>query len=134
MKLKKIKPEKSSLYFRKWLTSLTLRLKNFLYFLRRNLFLYFWKWNPALFSPSSKNKKIHPEKIYYTLLLKNVLYFFKRKLFVYFRNRKPQKESFSYISGNGNAEKILYISGGTSKAPKTKISYISPKKAMNKFF
>ena len=22
---------------------------------------YFCKWNPALFSPSSKNKKIHPE-------------------------------------------------------------------------
>ena len=44
------------------------------------------------------------------------------------------KESFSYISGNRNPKKILYISGGTSKAPKTKISYISPKEAMNKFF
>ena len=33
---------------------------------------------------------------------------------------------------NGNPEKILYISGGTSKAPKTKISYISPKRVFLK--
>ena len=31
--------------------------KNFLHFLKRKLFLYFWKWNPALFSPTWKNKK-----------------------------------------------------------------------------
>ena len=29
---------------------------------------------------------------------------------------------------------LSHISGGTSKASKTKISYISPKKVMNKFF
>ena len=44
---KKIHPEK---------ISYSLRLKNFLYFFKRKLFLYFCKWNPALFSPSSKNK------------------------------------------------------------------------------
>ena len=47
-----------------------------------------------------------------------------------------QNELFSYISGKGNPEKMFifqekrlsYISGGPSKAQKTKISYISPKK------
>ena len=38
-------------------------------------------------------KKIHPKKTSYTLILKNVLHFL----------------SFSYISGNGNPEKIIYI-------------------------
>ena len=39
------------------------------------------------------------------------------------------------ISGNRNPPKILFFtSRGTSKAPKTKIFYISPKKAINKFF
>ena len=41
-------------------------LENFLYFLKRTLSLYSSKWNPALFSPSSKNKKIWQEKISYT--------------------------------------------------------------------
>ena len=39
-----------------------------------------------------------------------------------------------YILENGNPEKICYISGRTSKAQKTKISYISPKKVMHTFF
>ena len=39
--------------------------ENFLYFLKRTLSLYSSKWNPALFSPSSKNKKIWQEKISY---------------------------------------------------------------------
>ena len=63
------------LYFTKW-NFLTLRLKNFLYCLKRKLSLDFRKWNPALFRPSSK--KNYPEKI-------------------------------SYISGNGNPEKISCI-------------------------
>ena len=33
-----------------------------------------------------------------------------------------------YILENKTPQKIPYVSGGTSKAPKTKISYISPKK------
>ena len=44
------------------------------------------------------------------------------------------KESFSCISGNGSPEKIIYILGGTSKIQKNKISFISSKKFMNKFF
>ena len=83
----------------------------------------------------------------------------KRKLFLYFGKRKPLKKILmlqetepSYFSGNGNSKKLYifqgltfftrkmtkthsektsYISGGTSKAPKTKIS---PKKVMNKIF
>ena len=31
-------------------------------------------------------------------------------------------------------QELSCISGGTSKAPETKTSYISPKKVMNKFF
>ena len=55
---------KKSLYFRKW-NFLALILKKFLYFLKRKLFLYLQKWNPALFSPSSKNNKSHLKKNYY---------------------------------------------------------------------
>ena len=48
----------------------------------------------------------------------------------------------SYISGNENPGKTSYILGSrafyiskrTSKAPKTKNYYISPKRVMNKFF
>ena len=140
------------LYFRKW-KFLALIIKKFLYF------LIFWETetlkkipisgsaNPnklllfqemKLFSPSSKNKKIHSEKVSNTLILKSFLYFLKRKLFLYFRERKPHKisqivskESFRYISGNRNPEKMLYISGGTSQSPKTKIS---PKKSYGLFF
>ena len=63
-KNKKIHPEKNSLHFGK-LNFLTLRFRNFLYFLKRKLFLYFRKWNPALFNSSPKNKKVHREKIPY---------------------------------------------------------------------
>ena len=34
----------------------------------------------------------------------------------------------------GNPENIPYISRGTSKGPKAKISYISPEKVMSNFF
>ena len=30
------------------------------FFLKRKLFLYFWKWNPAVFTPGSKNEKNPP--------------------------------------------------------------------------
>ena len=49
-----------------------------------------------------------------------------------------QESELSYTLGNGkihvNTRKIPYISGETSKAPKTKTSYTSPKKIMNKSF
>ena len=61
---KKIHPEKNSLCFQKW-NFLALILKKFLYFLKGKLFLYFWKWNHALFSPKSEIKKIlHPKNSY----------------------------------------------------------------------
>ena len=45
-----------------------------------------------------------------------------------------RKKAF-YILENKTPKKILYISGGiTSKASKTKISYISPKQLMKNFF
>ena len=56
LKKKQIHLRRISLYSRKW-SFLTLTLKSLLYFLKRKLFLYFRKWNPAVFSPSSKNKK-----------------------------------------------------------------------------
>ena len=46
-KIKKIHSEKNSLHFRKW-NFLTLRLKNFLYFLKKKFFLYFLKKVPIL--------------------------------------------------------------------------------------
>ena len=53
--------------------------KNFLYFPKRRLFLYFRKWNPALFSLSSRNKKspLQKNKNNYAL-----------------RNGRPQKTSY----------------------------------------
>ena len=83
-KIKKIHPEKNSLYFQKW-NFLALLLKKFLHFLKRKLFLYSQKWNPALFSPSSKNKKIYPKKTSYIFL--------KRKLFLCFRKLRPRRNS-----------------------------------------
>ena len=59
----------------------------------------------AHFSPSSKNKKIHPEKISYTLILKKFLHFLKRKLFLYFREWKPRK-NFSSENKIDPTEKI----------------------------
>ena len=97
-KIKKIHPEKNSLYLRKW-NFLALILKKFLYFLKRKLFIYFWKWNPAFFSPSSKNKKIHPENISHTSGNGNL-----EKTYHIF-----SKENFSYISGNGNPKKFLIV-------------------------
>ena len=70
-KIKKYSSEKNSLSLRKR-NFLALIFKTLLYFLKRNLFLYFGKWNPELLIPSSKSKKILPEKI-----------------FLYFRKWKP---------------------------------------------
>ena len=73
--------------------------KAFLKFSQKKAFLIFLEMNPALFSPSSKNKKIQ--------LQVN---------FVYFREWKPLKnfyflkKSCSYISGNRKPGKTLHIS------------------------
>ena len=44
-------------------------IKECLICLKRKLFLHFWKWNSALFSPSSKNEKIPFKKIIIQLIL-----------------------------------------------------------------
>ena len=116
-KNKKINTEKNSLYFRKW-NFLTLRLKNFLYFLKRKLFWYFRKWNPSIFKPSSKNKIIiiitiiHPKGISYTIVLKNFLYFSKWKpskkiifsqkndFLVFWETETPKKNSLYFWKRN----------------------------------
>ena len=96
---KKSIPKKKFLYFRKW-NFLALILTKFLYFRKRRLFLYVQKWNPALFSPGLKNKKIYSEKnfLYFRKPFgaseKNSYVFLKRKLFLYFRKRKPRRKSF----------------------------------------
>ena len=67
--------------------------KNSFIFPRESFFLYFWKWNPALFSLSSRNKKTHPEKVFYTS-----------------GNGNPEKNFLcSYVSRKGNPEKILFF-------------------------
>ena len=55
---------------------LALIFKKLSYFLKRNLFLYFRKWNPALFIPSLKIKKKTP-----------------RETFLYFRKTETLKIS-----------------------------------------
>ena len=79
-KTKNIYTAKNPLYFQKW-NLLALILKKFLYFLKRKLFLFSWKQNIVLVTPSSKNKRNPFEES-----------------FLYFRKWKPPKTS--YISGS----------------------------------
>ena len=91
-------------------------IKFHLFYLKRDLLLYFQKWNPVLFSPSSKNKEDPPREN------------FSRERFSYTsRNGGPgktsyifSKESFSYILENENSEKTPYISGNIKKLSETK--------------
>ena len=61
------------------------------------IFLYFPEWNSALFSLSSRDKKIHPEKISYTSGNGTPKFFlhFRKQNFILFSETK-----LSYISGN----------------------------------
>ena len=115
---KKSIPKKNSLYFRKR-NFLGLILTKFLYFLKRRLFLYVQKWNPALFSPGLKIKKSTPRKTSYTSenfsgLPKKILMFFS-------------KESCSYISENGNLEENLLNIKKPFIFQETELSYIPRK-------
>ena len=65
---------------KKW-NFLPLILKKFLYFLKGKLFLYFWKWNHALFRPRSKNKKNPPPQ----------------ENFLYFRRQTGNKILFQFL-------------------------------------
>ena len=127
-KRKKIHPAKYSLYFRKW-NFLTLRLKNFLYLLKRKLFLYFRKWNPALsgLKPQNLSVKQFPKKT----RLEKISYIFSNESFPYkcpprtFWSWPPKaySEKISYMFsknpqffGNKNLKKILIFQ-------ETKFSY-----------
>ena len=81
-----------------------LSTKKFLYFLKRKHFLYFRKRNLALFSLSSRNKKIQPKKIYYTSGSRNTEktchIFLKRTPLLYFGKRKPPKTSLYFRKRN----------------------------------
>ena len=115
-KNEKIHTEKNSLYLRKW-NVLTLRLKRLLYLLKRKLSLYFQKWNPGLYSPSSKNKKDSPSE--------NFLYFRKRKPrknFLYFLifQKTEIRKKIHYISGNRNPRKLLIFQEVSLQAQKMK--------------
>ena len=72
--------------------------------------------------PSPKNKKTHSEFFFF--------FFFFSLHFGKWNFLAPNLKSYYIFSKRG----FSYISGGTFKAPKTKISYISQKKVMNKFF
>ena len=64
-----------------------------------------------------------------TKTIKKLLTFSQKKAFLIFWKTENPKKLF--ISQETD---FSYISGGTSKALKTKVSYISPKKVINKFF
>ena len=88
---KKSTQKKNSLYFRKW-NFLALIFKKYIY-----IFLSFQKQNMHFAGQARRIKKIHPKKISHNSW-----------------NRSPKntshifsKESFSYISGNGNPKKFL---------------------------
>ena len=121
---KKVPPKKSSSIFEKWNT-LVLILRNVLYFRKRNflifqeteiikIFLYFPKWNLALFTPSSKKLKNAPRKkfvIFQEIKLSNC----KIKKFLVF-----SKESFSFISWKWNPD-VLFSPSLKKNQPRKKV-------------
>ena len=121
-KKKKIHPEKKSFYLRK-LNFITIRLKKFLYFLKRQLFLYFRK-GTLHFLSSGLKKKIYPGKILYMFSKESFLNISGTRTLLYFTKRKPRKKSlhfrkrnFFYILENETPQKIFIF-------PETKFSYI----------
>ena len=68
------------------------------------------------------------QEISYIFSKETFLLYFGKWNFLHFRKRKPPKILIIQETELSN------ISGGFSKAQKTKISYISPKKVMNNFF
>ena len=84
------------------------KIKEFLIFLKRKLFLYFRKWNPAFFSSSLKNKKNPPrENFLYSgkielsnSHIKKFLIFSRKKAFLCFEKRKPRKNFLYFLKRN----------------------------------
>ena len=74
--------------------------KTFLISSQKKAFLIFQKWNPALFTLSSKNKRNSPQEN-----------------FLCFRKRKPEKISYiSCVLGKGNPEIFFIYQEVTCKA------------------
>ena len=108
-KINKIHPENNSLYFRKW-NFLTLRLTNFLYFLKKKAFLIFPEMKPCTFRPQ-------PSKFFLKKQFrKNFLYFGKQSLknFSYFRKWNfltfSQKRAFLILQEMETPKKFLIFS------------------------
>ena len=99
------------IFLKKELSSLD--IKNLLYFLERKFFLYFRKWNSALFSPSSKNKRNPPLKKIFILqetkTLEKFLIFSKKDAFLIFRNMETPKKFFIFQETK-TPEKFLIFS------------------------
>ena len=94
-KTMKIYPPKKIISIGKW---------NFLVLIFKKI-LYFLKWNPALFTPSSKNKRNPPQEIFLYFMKRRTpknLCFLKRKLLLYFEKGKLR---------NWNSIKPSHISG-----------------------
>ena len=68
-------------------------------FSQKKVFLIFGKWDPALFSPSLKNKRTPPRQIYYTFGNPD-------KISCFFT-----KENFYYVSRNGSPDEFFYFNG-----------------------
>ena len=86
------------IYFWKW-SFLAQLLQKKPIFSQKKPFLIFAKRNPALFSPSLKNKRTPPRKIYYTFGNPD-------KISCFFT-----KESFYYVSRNGSSDEFFYFNG-----------------------
>ena len=100
--------------------------KNFLYFYKRNFFLYFGKWN--FIAPNLKNYHIFPKKAFFLyfrrelselkkwqkLYLKKFVMFFQKKVFLIFQEMELHGPVFFL------KKFFLMFQEGTSEAQKTK--------------
>ena len=76
-------------------------IKKKLYFLKRKLFLYFRKWNPALSKPKPKNFR---KWNFLALILKKKIMFSQKKAFFYIFSK-----NISHISFSKAFQKSLYF-------------------------
>ena len=91
-------------------------IKKKLYFLKRKLFLYFRKWNPALSKPKPKNFR---KWNFLALILKKKIMFSQKKAFFYIFSK-----NISHISFFKSFSKILIFQ-------ETELSYASRKEYSN---
>ena len=105
LRKKKIALKQNPLYLRKW-NFLNLKLKNFLYFLKKNLFLYFLKKSSPHFPPQkfSENSALKKFLIFLNKAprLPNILEMDTSKKFLYFRK-------YNFLSNNFPRLKIIKL-------------------------